>query len=169
MTAPGIQPIVLISLDGWGERAETAGNAIRLANTPNMTGLARDYPSTTIEASGEAVGLPAGLMGNSEVGHLNMGAGRTVFQELVRINRSISDGSFYRNDVLLEACRQAQKPGSKLHLLGLLSDGGVHSELSHLYALLELARQQGLQEVYVHAFLDGRDTPPASGADYVAQ
>ncbi|NDY43250.1 2,3-bisphosphoglycerate-independent phosphoglycerate mutase [Dissulfurirhabdus thermomarina] len=163
---PG-RPVLLVIMDGWGWREEAEGNAIRLAATPNLDRYGRDYPFTLLEASGEAVGLPAGQMGNSEVGHLNLGAGRIVYQELTRIDKAIADGSFFRNEVLLEAVHRAREAGGTLHLLGLVSDGGVHSQMEHLFALLRLARDAGLPRVVVHAFLDGRDTLPTSGAGHV--
>lgn len=148
-------------------REEQHGNAMAHAHLPNYTELKSKYPYTTLSASGEAVGLPEGQMGNSEVGHLNIGAGRIVYQELTRIGRAIRDGSFFENRELVEAVEAARKKGRALHLLGLVSDGGVHSHLDHLYALLELARRRGLNRVFVHAFLDGRDVPPASAGEYL--
>lgn len=158
---------MLTILDGWGVSQRQEGNATLEANLPNFRWLNLHYPSTTLEASGEAVGLPEGQMGNSEVGHLNIGAGRIVYQEFTRISRAIKDGSFFVNPALLSAVAQARK-GHGLHLMGLVSPGGVHSHSRHLYALLELARQNGLTEVFVHAFLDGRDVPPASAQEYLA-
>ncbi|MBC7342316.1 MAG: 2,3-bisphosphoglycerate-independent phosphoglycerate mutase [Clostridia bacterium] len=158
---------MLVVLDGWGVSQRAEGNATVEANLPNFRWLNHHYPSTTLNASGEAVGLPEGQMGNSEVGHLNIGAGRIVYQEFTRISRAIKDGSFFVNPVLLGAVAQARK-GHALHLMGLVSPGGVHSHSQHLYALLELARQNGLKRVYVHAFLDGRDVPPASAQEYLA-
>jgi len=160
-------PLVLVILDGWGLTEREEGNAIARAKTPNMDRLLENYPSTILVSSGEDVGLPEGQMGNSEVGHLNLGAGRVVFQELTRISRSIKDGSFYNNDVLLGAVEHVKEKGTALHLMGLLSDGGVHSHINHLYALLELARDQGLKKVFVHAFLDGRDVPPDNAMEYI--
>lgn len=163
-----IKPLLLIIMDGWGWREETEGNAIRLAGTPNLDRLKREYPFTLLKCAGEAVGLPEGQMGNSEVGHLNIGAGRIVYQDLTRINRAIENGSFFENPVLNEAFEKAKDAGGKVHLLGLLSDGGVHSHIEHIYALLELAKRHGLsQRTFVHAFTDGRDTPPTSGLDYM--
>lgn len=159
--------LVLVIIDGWGYRKETAGNAIAAANTRNWTSLWRRWPHTTLAAAGEPVGLPAGQQGNSEVGHLNIGAGRIVYQDLTRINLSIKDGSFETNPVLLEAMR-AGAGDHALHLMGLVSPGGVHSVSEHLYALLEMAKRAGLKAVYVHAFTDGRDEPPTSAAEYVA-
>ena len=162
------KPLVLMILDGYGVRDEVAGNAIS-NNTPNLTELQKKYPYTTLEASGEAVGLPDGQMGNSEVGHLNMGAGRVVYQELTRITKSIKDGDFFNNSVLKEAIEKAKANNGALHLIGLLSDGGVHSHLQHLFALLELAKREGLAGVYVHAILDGRDVPPKNAQVYIEE
>ena len=161
------KPLVLIILDGWGLSEKKAGNAIAQARKPNMDGLLAQYPHTILGSSGEEVGLPHGQMGNSEVGHLNMGAGRVVYQELTRISRAIRDRNFYDNPVLLAAMEQVRDNKSALHLMGLLSDGGVHSHIQHLYALLELARDQGIERVLVHTFLDGRDVPPANAKDYI--
>ncbi|MDQ6884097.1 MAG: 2,3-bisphosphoglycerate-independent phosphoglycerate mutase [Candidatus Dormibacteraeota bacterium] len=158
--------LVLVIIDGWGYREETAGNAIAAARTPNWASLWGRWPHTTLAAAGERVGLPPGQQGNSEVGHLNIGAGRIVYQDLTRINLSIKDGSFKDNPVLLEAMRAAA--GHALHLMGLVSPGGVHSASEHLYALLQMARQLRLKSVYVHVFTDGRDEPPTSAAGYVA-
>ena len=159
----------LIIMDGFGERAETYGNAIKLAGTPNLDKLEAEYPHTVIGASGMDVGLPDGQMGNSEVGHLNIGAGRIVYQELTRITKAIQDGDFFKVPEFVDACQKAKKNGGKLHLMGLLSDGGVHSHITHLFALIDLAKQQGLDNVYVHCIMDGRDTPPSSGIEYVQQ
>jgi 2,3-bisphosphoglycerate-independent phosphoglycerate mutase len=161
------RPLVLIILDGWGLSESKEGNAIAMAAKPNMDSLLARYPHTVLGTSGEDVGLPAGQMGNSEVGHLNMGAGRVVYQELTRISRAIRDRSFYDNPVLLEAVEKVRERKTALHLMGLLSDGGVHSHIEHLYALLELARDQGLSRVFVHCFLDGRDVPPANAREYI--
>jgi 2,3-bisphosphoglycerate-independent phosphoglycerate mutase len=158
----------LIILDGWGQREERDHNAVLQARTPCLGSLRARCPSTTLGASGLAVGLPEGQMGNSEVGHLNLGAGRIVYQDFTRINQAIADGSFARCEALLAACTAARDGGGALHLLGLLSDGGVHSHQEHLYALLRLARGQGMERVFVHPFLDGRDTPPRSGSGYLA-
>ena len=163
------RPVVLMILDGWGINPSCDNNAACQARTPCLDGLRRDYPTTEIDASGLAVGLPEGQMGNSEVGHLNIGAGRIVYQELTRISRAIEQGDFFNNPVLIEAMAEVRRKGGKLHLMGLLSDGGVHSHNSHLYALVEMARQQRVSEVCIHAFLDGRDTPPQSGQNYLAQ
>ena len=163
------KPVVLMVLDGYGLNEKTEGNAIAQANTPVMDKLMAECPFKPGNASGLAVGLPDGQMGNSEVGHMNIGAGRIIYQDLTRITKAIEDGDFYENKVLLQAVENVKKNGSDLHLFGLLSDGGVHSHNSHLYALLELAKKQGVSNVYVHCFLDGRDTPPASGKDFVAE
>ncbi len=162
------KPVLLVVLDGWGIRAEREANAIAIAGTPNVDALVREFPSTALETSGLSVGLPEGQMGNSEVGHTNLGAGRIVYQDLVRINRAVEDGSFFANDALLMACRRAREAGGALHLMGLLSDGGVHSHVEHLHACLELARREGVARVFVHAFMDGRDTPPRAGLGYLA-
>lgn len=161
-------PACLIIMDGFGLSEEGEGNAISLANTPALDRLFAERPWVKLEASGEAVGLPDGQMGNSEVGHLNIGAGRVVFQELTRINRACRDGSIASNAVIQAAFEDAKKPGSALHLMGLLSDGGVHSSNEHLYALLSAAREAGVPHIMVHCFMDGRDVPPSSGASYVA-
>ena len=163
------KPVVLMDLDGYGLNDRTEGNAIALANTPVMDKLMKECPFVKGSASGLAVGLPDGQMGNSEVGHMNIGAGRIIYQDLTRITKDIEDGTFYNNEVLLKAMENCKKNDSDLHLWGLLSDGGVHSHITHLYGLLEMAKRQGLTKVYVHAFLDGRDTPPASGKDYIEQ
>ena len=163
------KPVVLLILDGYGLNDRKDANAVAEANTPVMDQLMADCPFQKGYASGLAVGLPDGQMGNSEVGHLNMGAGRIVYQELTRITKEIQDGDFFENEAFLQAVENCKKNDSALHLWGLLSDGGVHSHNTHLYALLELAKRQGLSKVYVHCFLDGRDTPPASGKDYVAE
>ena len=163
------KPVVLMILDGYGLNEKTEGNAVALASTPVMEKLMAEYPFVRGNASGMAVGLPDGQMGNSEVGHLNMGAGRIVYQELTRITKEIQDGTFFENPALMDAVTNCKEKQSALHMFGLLSDGGVHSHITHLYGLLELAKRNGLEKVYVHAFLDGRDTPPMSGKDYVAQ
>ncbi len=162
------RPNCIIILDGYGVNCESKGNAIKCANSKNVDILMDKYPSTLIGASGMDVGLPDGQMGNSEVGHLNMGAGRVVYQELTRITKSINDGDFFTNEEFLYAIDNAKKNGKKLHIYGLLSDGGVHSHITHLYALIKLAKIQGLDDVYVHCFLDGRDVSPTSGADFIA-
>ena len=161
------KPLILIIMDGFGFGPDN-GNAIKAAKKPNLDRIFSENPITQIGASGLNVGLPDGQMGNSEVGHTNIGAGRIVYQELTRITKSIEDGDFFQNPAFVGAIDKAVKSGSALHLIGLLSDGGVHSHNSHLYALLKLAKERGCKKVYVHAFLDGRDVPPSSGSDYVA-
>ncbi|MGI6679220.1 MAG: 2,3-bisphosphoglycerate-independent phosphoglycerate mutase [Dehalobacterium sp.] len=161
------KPLTLIILDGWGNCNQVEGNAIMCAWLPNYRHLLNTYPHTVLKSSGEAVGLPEGQMGNSEVGHLTIGAGRVVFQELTRIHLAIQNKSFQENPALLEAFRIAQEKGSKVHLMGLLSDGGVHSHIEHLIAILEMAAKMGASEVYLHCFLDGRDVPPANGQEYL--
>jgi len=163
------RPVCLIILDGFGVAPAGRTNAVTVANTPNYDAYAAAYPHTTLSASGLDVGLPEGQMGNSEVGHLNIGAGRVVYQDLTRISRAIDDGSFGANPVLVEVVDKAETAGTALHLMGLLSDGGVHSHNTHLYALLELAKARGLKRVFVHAFLDGRDTPPNSALVYIEE
>src|SRR5215470_12312778 len=161
-------PLALIIIDGWGYSAAREGNAIALAETPFYDELCEKYPSTLLEAHGSRVGLPAGVMGNSEVGHLNIGSGRVILMDVSLVDHEIETGEFFRNKVLVEAVHHAKKHGKALHLMGLMSDGQVHSSLTHLYALLKLAKDHGLDHVYIHCFLDGRDTPPSSGAQYVA-
>ncbi len=163
------KPLVLMILDGWGINSQPEHNAVAQARTPIMTRLSAEYPCVEIGTSGMAVGLPDGQMGNSEVGHLNIGAGRIVYQDLTRISKAIEDGDFFTNPVLLDCIAKTRAAGGRLHLAGLLSDGGVHSHNTHLYALLELAKREGLNDVFVHCLLDGRDTPPKSGGDYLAQ
>lgn len=163
------KPAVLMILDGYGLNDKTEGNAVSKANTPVMDKLMAECPFVKGNASGLAVGLPDGQMGNSEVGHLNMGAGRIVYQELTRITKEIEDGDFFKNEELLKAMDNCKKNNSSLHLFGLLSDGGVHSHNTHLYGLLEMAKREGLEKVYVHAFLDGRDTSPTSGKGFMAE
>ena len=158
---------MLMILDGFGYNEKTEGNAIALANTPNIDQLMKKYPTIKIKASGLAVGLPEGQMGNSEVGHTNIGAGRIVYQELTEITKSIEDGDFFSNQVFINAIENCRKYNSKLHILGLVSDGGVHSHIRHLYGLLEMAKRRDFEDVYVHCFLDGRDTPPASAENYI--
>lgn len=160
------KPTVLMILDGYGLNEKKEGNAVKLADTPVMDKLMTEYPFVKGYASGMAVGLPEGQMGNSEVGHLNMGAGRVIYQELTRITKEIQDGDFFKNEALLQAMENCRKQDSDLHLFGLLSDGGVHSHITHLYGLLELAKKEGVKNVYVHAFLDGRDTAPTSGKGF---
>jgi len=161
------KPLVLIILDGWGYRAETKANAIAQARKPTYDRLLRDYPNTLIHTSGPFVGLPDGQMGNSEVGHLNIGAGRVVHMDITRIDLMIQNGEFFSHPVLVDAMKHARVAGRKLHLFGLLSDGGVHSRQEHLHALLKMAKQQGVDRVFVHAFMDGRDTLPTNGAGYL--
>lgn len=161
------KPLVLTILDGWGFRAEIEGNAIASAWKPTYDSLIRDYPSTLVHTSGPFVGLPEGQMGNSEVGHLNIGAGRVIYMDVTRIDMMISSGEFFRHPVLLETMKRGRE--ARLHLMGLVSDGGVHSHNTHLYALLRMAREQHVREVFVHCFLDGRDTPPESGAGYLEE
>ena len=161
------KPIVLTVLDGWGYRPELAGNAIALARKPNYDRLIREFPNTLIRTSGPSVGLPEGQMGNSEVGHLNIGAGRIVQMDITRIEMLLSSGDFSKQPLLASAIERAR--GHQLHLMGLLSDGGVHSHINHLFALLKLAREAKIEKVFVHCFMDGRDTPPNSGIDYIAQ
>jgi len=163
------KPLVLLILDGWGISQRVDGNAVLMANTPVIDRLLGNYPNTILEASGESVGLPDGLMGNSEVGHLNLGSGRVVYQDITRINKSIRDGDFFSNEVLSGALAHVLENGSSLHLMGLLSDGGVHSHIDHLFSLLEMAKNAGLDRVFVHAFLDGRDVPPRSALQYITQ
>lgn len=163
------KPLFLMILDGWGCREAREGNAIASANIPNFNGLSADYPYTVLEASGEAVGLPKGQMGNSEVGHLNLGAGRVVYQELTRIAKGIQDGSIYENTVLLETMNRAKEKQKGLHLLGLLSNGGVHSHIDHLFALLEMTKKQGLDKVFIHIILDGRDVLPQSAKEFISR
>ena len=163
------KPLVLIIMDGFGLAPDSDSNAVFLANTPELDKLVTAYPHTSLSASGEAVGLPDGQIGNSEVGHTNIGAGRVVYQELPRITKSIADGDFFENKALLAACENCKKHNSALHLFGLMSDGGVHSHKDHAFALLELAKREGVERVYMHCFLDGRDVPPKSGLDFVAE
>lgn len=161
------KPTALIILDGFGLRGDTAGNAVAQAKKPNYDRYWSQFPHTTLTACGEAVGLPEGQMGNSEVGHLNIGAGRVVYQDLTRISKSIRDGEFFDNETILGAVRHAKTNGKKLHLYGLLSDGGVHSHIEHLFALLEVCNREKLDDVYIHAFLDGRDVAPDSAVRYM--
>lgn len=163
------KPIILMILDGYGLNDRLKGNAIKEANTPVIDELMEKYPFVKGKASGLAVGLPEGQMGNSEVGHLNMGAGRIVYQDLTRITKSILDGDFYKNEALLEAINNCKKNGSDLHLMGLVSDGGVHSTNGHIYGILELARRESFDRVYIHAFMDGRDTSPTSGSGFIQE
>ncbi len=161
------KPVILLIMDGFGISDNEVGNAVRMANTPNLDILMKEYPLNYLSASGLSVGLPEGQMGNSEVGHLNLGAGRVVFQSLSRINESIKDKSFYENEAYLDAIDKVIKNDSRLHLFGLLSDGGVHSHIKHIKALLDLAKSKGVKETYFHAFLDGRDVPPKSAVTYI--
>ena len=163
------KPVMLMILDGFGINENTDGNAVKLANTPNIDKLMKKYPTTEMYTSGLKVGLPEGQMGNSEVGHTNIGAGRIVYQELTKITKSIEDGDFFTIPEFTEAIENCKKYNSKLHILGLVSDGGVHSHIRHLYGLLEMAKRRDFENVYVHCFLDGRDTPPASGEGYIMQ
>jgi 2,3-bisphosphoglycerate-independent phosphoglycerate mutase len=166
---PRPKPLILIILDGWGYRAETKANAIALARKPTYDRLLREYPNTLIHTSGPFVGLPEGQMGNSEVGHLNIGAGRIVHMDITRIDLLIQNGEFFAHPVLLAAMKHARVGERRLHLFGLVSDGGVHSQQAHLYALLKMAKQNGVDRVFVHAFMDGRDTLPTNGAGYLEQ
>ena len=161
------KPVMLMILDGFGINEKTDGNAVKLANTPNIDKLMKKYQTTKIYTSGLKVGLPDGQMGNSEVGHTNIGAGRIVYQELTKITKSIEDGDFFSIPEFNKAIENCKKYNSKLHIMGLLSDGGVHSHIRHLYGLLELAKRKDFENVYVHCFMDGRDTPPASGENYI--
>lgn len=159
--------VMLLILDGWGYGNQDVSDAAYAANTPFFDSLLKNYPNSKLEASGEAVGLPAGQMGNSEVGHMNLGAGRVVYQELGRINKAISDGTLFTNPILLDAFNYAKQNGKAVHFIGLLSDGGVHAHINHLKALCDAADQQGLEKVFIHAFMDGRDTDPNAGYNYV--
>ncbi len=161
------KPVMLMILDGFGNAPKSEGNAVELAKKPNFDKLLKEYPHTNLNASGLAVGLPEGQMGNSEVGHLNIGSGRIVYQELTRITKAIEDRDFFENEALLKAINNAKDNNKALHLLGLLSDGGVHSHINHLKGLLQFAKEKGLQKVYIHAFMDGRDVPPSSGKDFI--
>ena len=163
------KPVLLMILDGWGIAPASSSNAATLAKTPNLDKYFAEYPHTQLEASGLEVGLPAGQIGNSEVGHLNIGSGRIIYQSLTRISKAITDGDFFTNPVLVKVMDEVKGSGKALHLLGLLSDGGVHSHITHIIALLEMAKKHGLNKVYVHAFLDGRDVPPQSALTYVKQ
>ncbi len=163
------KPIILCILDGFGYREEEHGNAVFKAHKPNLTNYMNKYPTTLIEASGMAVGLPRGQMGNSEVGHLNLGAGRIVYQSLTLLNKAVEDGSFYKNEQYLKAIKHVKENDSKLHIMGLMSDGGVHSHLEHVIAMLKMAKENGLSKVYVHAFMDGRDVDPQSGAGFITR
>ncbi len=164
-----VSPILMVVLDGFGIAPDSPYNAIQNAYTPNIDSLMADFPHSKLQAAGHFVGLMDGIVGNSEVGHMNLGAGRIVDQDLVIINKSIENGTFFKNKVLVDAMRHVKKHKSRLHLIGLLSDAGVHSYLPHLFALLELAKQKGVTEVFIHGFTDGRDSPPTSGINYVKQ
>jgi len=166
---PSVRPLVLLVLDGWGVAPPARSNPFTIAKLPHYDEFIAHYPAMTLQASGESVGLPWGEMGNSEVGHTNLGSGKIVYQSLPRINRAIADGSFFKNPAFLAAVENAKQRKSRLHLLGLVSSGGVHSFNEHVYALLEMAKQQGLTEVFVHAFLDGRDTPAKSAENFVGK
>ena len=161
--------VLLCIMDGWGISKDSTKNATLVAKTPNIDKLYKEEPNIQIYADGEHVGLPAGQMGNSEVGHLNIGAGRVVYQDLTRINKAIKDGDFFTNEKFLNAVEHVKKYNSSLHMYGLVSTGGVHSSLDHILALIEFAKQQGLKKVYFHAFLDGRDTPPKSAVEFLSQ
>src|SRR5579863_9178284 len=170
-TTPGgrARPFVLVIMDGWGINPRKEGNAIALARTPNIDKLAREWPHTAVKTSGEAVGLPEGQMGNSEVGHQNIGAGKRVLQDYTRVSESIRDGSFFSNPALLKAMQHVKKNASQLHLCGLLGNGGVHAHESHLEALLRLAQMHDIERVYIHAFTDGRDSSPTGGVEFMQQ
>ncbi|HVP64853.1 MAG TPA: 2,3-bisphosphoglycerate-independent phosphoglycerate mutase, partial [candidate division Zixibacteria bacterium] len=161
------KPVVLIILDGWGYAPPSNSNAISLARKPNFDKFLTTYPNTLVHTSGRFVGLPTGQMGNSEVGHLNMGAGRIVYMDITKIDMMLENGSLFKNETLLAAMEKAKQNGHRLHFCGLLSDGGVHSHQNHLCALLKMAKQNGVERVFVHAFMDGRDTGPTSGAGYM--
>src|SRR5882762_11502049 len=161
--------VILIIMDGWGLGKVASADAIQHAKTPFVSSLDQKYPNTTLTTCGEAVGLPEGQMGNSEVGHLNLGAGRIVYQELQRINVAIREGSFAKNQVLLNAIDFAKQNNKPLHLMGLVSDGGVHSHINHLKAIADLCKKEALDQVYIHAFTDGRDTDPRSGLGFIRE
>lgn len=163
------KPVMLMILDGFGIAPKSDGNAVEAAKKPNFDALVEKYPHTELQASGLEVGLPEGQMGNSEVGHLNIGAGRIIYQELTRITKEIKEGGFFKNESLNLAIENAKKNNSALHLMGLLSDGGVHSHIDHLKGLLQLAKKAELQNVYVHCFMDGRDVAPSSGKDFIVE
>ena len=164
-----MKPFVLCILDGVGIRKEKNGNAVKLANTPTLNYLLENYPNSKLEASGTFVGLPAGQMGNSEVGHLNIGAGRVVYQPLQFITKNIEDKTFFENKEFLEVINHSKKNNSKLHICGLLSDGGIHSHISHLFALLELCKKENVKKLYLHLFTDGRDTLPRCAEEFFIQ
>ncbi len=163
------RPLILIILDGWGYAPPSPANAISLARKPNYDRLLAEFPNTLIHTSGRYVGLPTGQMGNSEVGHLNIGAGRVVYMDITKIDLMIENGELFSNPALVEAMKTARTGGRRLHFFGLLSDGGVHSHQNHLYALLRMAKQNGVDRVFVHCFMDGRDTLPTNGAGYIEQ
>ena len=163
------RPVVQLILDGWGHRDDPRDKAVALADAPTWRRLLAEHPTTLIHTEGRFVGLPDGQMGNSEVGHTNIGAGRVVYQELTRISKSITDGDFFENEAFLNAIEHAKKNGGAVHLMGLLSDGGVHSHNTHLYALVELCKKQGLDRVFIHCIMDGRDVSPTSGVGYVKE
>src|SRR5207248_9138761 len=163
------RPFVLVILDGWGINPRKEGNAIAMARTQNIDRLAREWPHTAVRTSGEAVGLPEGQMGNSEVGHRNIGAGKRVLQDHTRVSESIRDGSFFQNPALLKAIEHVKKNASQLHICGLLGNGGVHAHESHLEALLRLAHMHDIERVYIHSFTDGRDTSPTGGIEFMRQ
>ena len=161
--------VVLAILDGWGINEKEDGNAVKLAKTPNLNSIMKQYPGTVIHTSGLNVGLPDGQMGTSEVGHMNIGAGRIVYQDLPKITKSIQEGEFFKKEAFLSAVENCKKNGSAMHIMGLTSDGGVHTHINHLYALLELCKKENLDKVYIHCFTDGRDTPPTSGENYIME
>ena len=163
------KPLILIIMDGFGLRCSDMGNAIHTAKTPNLDRIFAENPTTQLGASGLDVGLPDGQMGNSEVGHTNIGAGRVVYQELTRISKAIKDGDFFENEAFLGAINNCKEHDSKLHIYGLMSPGGVHSHMEHIFGLIDLAKKNGLEKVYVHCFMDGRDVPPTSGLEYIKE
>ena len=163
------KPLILIIMDGFGLRSSDMGNAIHAAKTPNLDRIFAENPTTQLGASGLDVGLPDGQMGNSEVGHTNIGAGRVVYQELTRISKAIKDGDFFENEAFLGAINNCKEHDSKLHIYGLMSPGGVHSHMEHIFGLIDLAKKNGLEKVYVHCFMDGRDVPPTSGLEYIKE
>ena len=163
------KPVVLAILDGFGETKKEEGNAVKAAKTPTLDAIVKKYPTAMLQASGAFVGLPEGQIGNSEVGHTNIGAGRIVYQSLARINNAIEDKTFFSNEAFLSVINNCKKNSSALHLLGLLSDGGVHSHINHIYALLELAKKEGLTEVYIDVFTDGRDVSPNSAVSFIKE
>src|SRR5690554_124504 len=161
------KPTALIILDGFALREEKEGNAVAQANKPNFDRYWNEYPHATLTACGEAVGLPEGQMGNSEVGHMNIGAGRIVYQSLTRVNLAIREGEFFENKTFINAMNHVKEKGTKLHIYGLLSDGGIHSHIEHMFALVKMAKDHGLEKVYIHGFLDGRDVGPTSAETYI--